>query len=82
VLLGLAAVLPLDGCAETGPYATQGSESAPDLIRCTEPRPEVCTQEYRPVCATLSDGGERTYASGCVACADVRVLGYRRDPCE
>jgi hypothetical protein len=82
IVCGIAASLQLVACAETGPHATQDSASASDLVRCTEPRPEICTQEYRPVCALLNDGSERTYASGCVACADARVLGYRPDPCE
>lgn len=82
IVCGIAASLPFVACAETGPYATQGSESASDLVRCMELRPEICTQGYQPVCAMLSGGSEQTYASGYVACADARVLGYRLGPCK
>lgn len=82
IVRGIAASLLLSGCTETGSDETPGSASASDLVRCTAPRPEICTQEYRPVCALLNDGTQRTYASGCVACSDAKVLGYRPDPCE
>lgn len=51
--------------------------------QCTEPRPEICTREYNPVCATLNTGSEeKTYATGCTACADPAVTKYRQGPCE
>lgn len=51
--------------------------------QCTEPRPEICTREYNPVCATLSTGSEeKTFATGCTACADPSVIKYRQGPCE
>lgn len=43
---------------------------------CTSPRPQVCTMQYDPVCATLKDGAQATYSSGCNACADVAVKAY------
>lgn len=52
------------------------------FILCTEPRPEICTREYNPVCATLNTGKEKTYATGCTACADPAVTKYRQGPCE
>lgn len=60
---------------------------------CTEPRPEVCTQQYLPVCAK-KDTGIRcvttpcpstenvTYSNACSACADKKVYGYRTGACE
>jgi len=82
VVCGIVASLQAGGCADTKPHEPQGTESSPNMIRCTEPRPEICTQEYLPVCAELKNGAERTYASGCVACSDAKVVGYRPDPCE
>ena len=52
---------------------------------CPERRPEICTQEYRPVCATLesksSTVGQKTYSNGCTACADPKVLSYIDGAC-
>jgi hypothetical protein len=53
-----------------------------DLVSCPEPRPQICTQEYRPVCAKLQDGGFKTYSNGCSACTDPSVTGYREGACE
>jgi alkaline phosphatase D len=53
-----------------------------EMVSCPEPRPQVCTREYRPVCAKLQDGGFITYANGCSACTDLSVTGYREEACE
>lgn len=53
------------------------------LILCPEIRPQVCTREYRPVCAWLPETRQwKTYATGCVACSDKHVLGYKEGACE
>ena len=49
---------------------------------CTDPRPEICTMDYRPVCATKTDGSQATYANGCGACSDPAVVEYREDACR
>ena len=49
---------------------------------CPEPRPQMCTREYRPVCAKLEDGSMKTYSNGCTACTDPKVVGYVPDACE
>ncbi len=51
-------------------------------ITCKEPRPQICTREYNPVCATLQDGSEKTYATGCTACAEKIVSTYRPGACQ
>ncbi len=60
---------------------------------CKSPRRNMCTKEYRPVCA-LKDTGVRcvttpcpssvevTYGNSCTACADEKVLGYTQGACE
>ena len=53
-----------------------------EMVPCTEPRPQVCTQDYRPVCAELQDGSFKTYSNGCSACSDPAVTGYRDGACE
>ena len=54
---------------------------ADELERCSEPRPEMCTQDYRPVCAERADGRTVTRSNGCAACADPDVVGYRPGAC-
>lgn len=50
--------------------------------RCTDPRPQICTREYDPVCARRSDGSWHTLSTGCTACSDEEVEGFRREACE
>jgi len=49
---------------------------------CTDPRPQVCTRDYRPVCAQLEDTSFKTYSNGCTACSDSRVKSYEEGPCR
>ncbi|VAW58332.1 hypothetical protein MNBD_GAMMA08-2665 [hydrothermal vent metagenome] len=53
-----------------------------EVTICESPRPQVCTMEYVPVCATLKNKQLKTYASGCSACADVKVVNYKKGACE
>lgn len=58
------------------------TQPTPTLVtQCTEPRPQVCTMEYAPVCADLNSGGKKQYASACNACADDVVSGYLNGEC-
>ncbi len=71
-----AMLIACSGCAQT---AIQ-----PELVRCTEPRPEICTMDYTPVCALVSEAGTsqwKTYANACTACSDSAVTGYRENAC-
>ena len=52
------------------------------LIHCTDPRPEVCTRKYLPVCARLQDSDSKTYSNGCTACSDPNVIAYYDGACE
>ena len=72
----------LSGCAQTTGGADPEAVPASAATICTDPRPMVCTMEYRPVCAALVAGAEKTYPSGCNACADVAVASWRDGPCE
>jgi len=56
-----------------------------DLTRCTEPRPEVCTMDYTPVCGLQRISGKeqwKTYSNACSACSDSTVVGYNKDACK
>jgi len=50
--------------------------------QCSQPRPQVCTMEYDPVCGELSGGGREDYSSPCNACAHDAVAAYRPGGCE
>ena len=69
--------LLLGGCAAT----TADTQSLVKLQGCEEPRPQVCTMDYRPVCASLSGGGWKTFSNGCSACADSSVEGWSDGAC-
>lgn len=87
MVVSLAALTTLAACT------TQDSPTVkPSPIACSDPRPEMCTMEYRPVCATRDTGvrcvttpcpstDERTYSNACSACADAAVLSYVPDEC-
>ncbi len=59
---------------------------------CEDPRPELCTMDYRPVCA-LRDTGLRcittpcpttewkTYSNACSACSEPDIIGYKHGEC-
>ena len=53
-----------------------------ETIVCKDPRPEMCTMDYRLVCSTKTDGSQATYANGCGACSDPEVVEYREGECE
>jgi hypothetical protein len=52
-----------------------------DLILCEEPRPQICTREYNPVCGTLQNGSTKTGSTGCTSCSDTDVVGYKMGVC-
>ncbi len=73
-LCAISALFLLGACATPPPPVGT-------VNQCPEPRPQVCTMEYAPVCATLSGGVVKEYASACNACADTAVQGYVSGPC-
>ncbi len=72
------------GCATTSDEKNDINiePGALDIILCEEPRPQICTREYDPVCATLKDGSTKTSSTGCTSCSDPDVVGYTRGACE
>ena len=61
--------------------ADKPDAAAPGLVNCTEPRPEMCTMQYDPVCGHLVSGARKTYGNACNACADKQVKGYQPGAC-
>lgn len=48
---------------------------------CIEPRPQICTMDYQPVCGINEQGIPQTYANGCSACSDTTVSKYHAGEC-
>lgn len=69
-----------------------GLDSEGKSTECEAPRPELCTEQYAPVCATR-DSGVRcfttpcpatekiSYSNACSACADARVFYHKLGEC-
>lgn len=57
------------------------SLAAASATVCEDPRPQACTMDYTPVCATLQAGSIKTYSNGCSACADANVNSWVADAC-
>ncbi len=70
LLTGACAAPPEIAVADGGPTS------------CSEPRPQVCTMIYAPVCAEHNGGRFETHASACNACADDTTLAYVDGLCE
>lgn len=89
-LLGIGLSLSL--LATTSFAWAKSEQPQVEYTQCQNPRPQMCTMDYNPVCA-VKDIGIRcittpcdstalvTYANGCSACADERVLGYQDGAC-
>ena len=64
-----------------------------DFVVCTEPRPDICSQDYGPICGQVSTGvvcvttpcpSTKTipFANGCVACSSKDTIGYWNRTCS
>ena len=81
LLLAAFALLMTVGSPVVGTSDTPEAEDAVPRSVCTEPRPQMCTREYRPVCGERKGMDGRTYGNGCTACADPEVIAYRPGAC-
>lgn len=48
---------------------------------CADPRPQMCTREYRPACGLRRDGSRKTYGNACTACSDPDVVTQAAGAC-
>jgi tetratricopeptide (TPR) repeat protein len=48
---------------------------------CADPRPQMCTRDYRPACGLRKDGSRKTYGNACSACADPDVTTQAAGAC-
>jgi hypothetical protein len=75
----LLAAAILFGCSAGS--VPQDAPADPILTQCVDPRPQVCTREYRPACGESEDGSTKTYGNACTACSDPAVVGHRPGEC-
>jgi len=93
LLLLLAACSQAPVASEPPPPADPPKqEQKNEPVACTNPRPQVCTAIYAPVCATRDTGvrcikapcpseEQVTKASSCTACSDPKVISYVDGEC-
>jgi hypothetical protein len=79
LLMLLWLVLSLVSCVYSSEKNTTETVTS---ITCKDPRPQVCTREYNPVCATLKDGSSQTMATACTACSSLQVTAYEMGECK
>ena len=74
------------GCSSPPPtseaMSSEATYSTPELTACEDPRPQVCTLQYDPVCGFTSADKYKTYSNACSACSDAAVTGHRPGACE
>ncbi len=77
LLTGYTAV----ACAQSSAVEETVS-SQPVLVACEEPRPQLCTMQYDPVCGLTANNQYKTYSNACSACSDASVSGHSPGACE
>lgn len=74
-LMGLPLLVACNGVSMAQDEPLEPRQTCPTI------RPEMCTMDYRPVCAFLEKGGRQEFSNGCTACANPRVTGYTEGSC-
>ncbi len=75
--------LAISACSSSSEIeeAASSIELPESASMCQEPRPQVCTMIYKPVCAYDKAGSTNTEASDCSACAKADVIAYTDGEC-
>jgi hypothetical protein len=93
----LPLLLLLVACSQA-PVASEPAKETPppqartEPVMCSEPRPEACTAQYDPVCATRDTGvrcittpcpssEQKTMGNACTACSDPKVMSWTKGEC-
>jgi len=72
--------------------SSEGREVQPAQSQCQDPRPQLCTMDYQPVCGSRDKGRRcittpcnstelHNYANACAACADAAVYSHYPGVC-
>jgi len=67
-------------------FMMTGAELAPESMPvaggpCADPRPQMCTRDYRPACGLHRDGSRKTYGNACSACSNAEVVTQSAGAC-
>lgn len=92
LILGVLTLSLLIACSNQQPKSKLDSPDT-EVIQCPDERPQVCTMDYRPVCATRDTGVRcittpcpsselKTYSNACTACTDTNVISYTVNECK
>jgi len=74
---GLSLALLLTSCATS----TDQEDIRIVGTRCLDPRPQICTADYQPVCAVLAGGQREVFSNGCNACTNPEVTIWTAGAC-
>ncbi len=78
LIISVSIVLFVVGCS--GDVASSMTDDfGKTKIYCKNPRPQICTMNYAPVCGKPTN---KTYSNGCSACQDSNVFYYIRGRCN
>ena len=53
-----------------------------NIVSCKDPRPQICTMDYNPICGFISENQTKTFSNGCTACSDAKVISYVDKICQ
>lgn len=76
----LISTLVLSGGILTG--CMQAEVIPETAIICEEPRPQMCTMDYRPACGFQSSTEANTYSNTCSACSHTDVKWVLEGECK
>ncbi|HFC92635.1 MAG TPA: hypothetical protein ENJ51_07465 [Leucothrix mucor] len=93
-IMGILSLIFLISCQDKKTVTNPKPKSSPigTYTECKDPRPEVCTKEFRPVCSKVDTGvrcvttpcpstENKTYSNACTACAEPKVYGFWKNAC-
>ena len=78
-LLALCVAAASTSCAQEPP---QPKLTVPAVKLCTDPRPQMCSEIYQPVCGFTKDGTSHTYSNACFACVKPEVVRSTPGECK
>ena len=81
VMTALLAGFIAAACAQSS-AVEETISSRPVLVACEEPRPQLCTMQFDPVCGLTGHNQYKTYSNACSACSDASVPGHSPGACK